>query len=240
MIVDADELEVGKVAISDGLEEVGDILPVDVVVFQMHLVISHSSGKHQGGVQSLNTMVLSQCPDVDTHGLIVGRRESKDFRVSVPNDHDVQDPGLITFELAQFVDGPLDPCLLPLTPVGRDLPVGSRFVVGSPVNPMDTSVTPFAIHIIPGPPHDDQHRQNRTTMGTIGGLDVIDGLGDILDHMVQSLAPQHFGIYATDVSPGLEKIASGKTRSLPCVGVRYQSLSDESDTISRSTSPPGG
>ena len=72
VIVDADELEVGKVAISDGLEEVGDILPVDVVVFQMHLVISHSSGKHQGGVQSLNTMVLSKCPDVDPHGLIVG------------------------------------------------------------------------------------------------------------------------------------------------------------------------
>ena len=220
MVVDADELEVGKVTVSDGLKEVGNILPVDGVIFQMHLVIPHSPGKHQGSVEGLDTMVLAQCLDVDAHGLVVGRREGKDVRVSIPHDHDVQDSGFITFELAQFIDRPLNPCLLPLTPVGRDLPVGSRFVVGSPVNPMDTSVTPFAIH---NPPNDDQHRQNRTTMGTIGGLDVIDGLGDILDHMVQSLAPQHFGIYATDVSPGFEKIASGKTRSLPCVGVRYQS-----------------
>ena len=41
MIVDADELEVGEVAIGDGLEEVGDILPIEGVVFQMHLVVSH-------------------------------------------------------------------------------------------------------------------------------------------------------------------------------------------------------
>ena len=223
MIVDADELEVGKVAISDGLKEVGDILPIDGVIFQVNLVIPHSPSKHQGGVEGLDVVVLAQCSDVDAHGLVVGRRECKDVRVSVPHNHDVQDSGFITFELAQVIHGPLNPGLLPLTPVGRDLPVGSRFVVGSPVNPMDTSVTPFAKHIIPGPPNDDQHRKNRATMGTIGGLDVIDGLGDILDHVIQSLAPQHFGIYATDVSPGFEKVASGKTRSLSCIGVRYQS-----------------
>ena len=93
-------------------------------------------------------MVLAQCSDVDTHGLVVGGREGKDVRVGIAHNHDVQDSGLITFELAQFIHGPLNSGLLPLTPVGRDLPVGSRLVVGSPVDPMDTSVTPFAIDII--------------------------------------------------------------------------------------------
>ena len=223
MIVDADELEVGEVAISDGLEEVGDILPVECVVFQMDLVVSHRPSKHNGGVEGLDVVVLAQCSDVDTHGLVVGQRERKDVRVGIAHNHDVQDSGLVPFELAQVIHGPLNSGLLPLAPVGRDLPVGSRFVVGSPVNPMDTSVTPFAIHIISCPPDDDQHRKDRATMGSIGGLDVIDGLGDVLDHVIQSLAPQHFGIDATDVPPGFEEIATGETRGLACIGVWHQS-----------------
>ena len=88
MIVDADELEVGKVAISDGLKEVGDILPIDGVIFQVNLVIPHSPSKHQGGVEGLDVVVLAQCSDVDAHGLVVGRRECKDVRVSVPHNHE--------------------------------------------------------------------------------------------------------------------------------------------------------
>ena len=93
MIVDADELEVGEVAISDGLEEVGDILPIEGVIFQMNLVVSHSPSKHNGGVEGLDVMVLAQCSDVDAHGLVVGRRECEDVRVGVSHNHDVQDSG---------------------------------------------------------------------------------------------------------------------------------------------------
>ena len=208
MIVDADELEIREVAISDGLKEVGDILPVEGVIFQMDLVISHRTSKHDGGVKGLDVVVLTQCSDMDSHGLVVGRRERKDVRVGIAHNHDVQDTGLLSLELAQVIHGPLNSGLLPLAPVGRNLPVGSRFVVGSPVNPMDTSVTPFAIHIISRLCDDNQHRQDRAAMGTICGLNVIDGLGDVLDHVIQSLAPQHFGIDATDVPPGFEKIAT--------------------------------
>ena len=158
MIVDADKLEVREVAISDGLEEVGDILPVEGIIFQMDLVVSHRPSKHNGGVKGLDVVVLTQGSDMDTHGLVVGRRERKDVRVGIAHNHDVQDTGLLPLELAQVIHGPLNSGFLPLAPVGRDLPVGSRFVVASPVDPMDTSVTPFAIHIISRPPDDDQHR----------------------------------------------------------------------------------